>query len=268
VDPEDLLDLFDRLVGQVVARLDRLADWGPSGLRPGQYHHDVVADEIIVPGLRSAGLAVLSEESGKEGDEGLIVVVDPIDGSTNASLGIPWYAASLCAVDDDGPLAALVVNLATGDRYRAVRGRGARRDRSPLRFGGPASDDRAAGLPFGQAPLVAPSGCLRLPDSVIGFSGYPPIRAPWRQFRVLGAAALDLCAVADGTLDGYVDVDRAHGVWDYLGAVLVCQEAGAVVTDWAGGDLVVLDPAARRGPVAGATAALADELVAMAVGWT
>src|SRR5207248_2509612 len=69
---------------------------------------------------------VLSEESGRHhADRAVTVVVDPLDGSTNASRGIPWFATSLCAVDDEGPLAALVVNLVDGTTYRAERGQGA-----------------------------------------------------------------------------------------------------------------------------------------------
>ena len=96
----------------------------------------------------------------------------------------------------------------------------------------------------------------------MGLSGWPPLNFGWDQYRSLGAAALDLCAVAAGVLDGYVDCSPdAHGPWDYLGGVLVCREAGAVVTDAFDRELVVLDHAARRTPVAAATAALHAELV-------
>ncbi len=291
MDADELLDLFDRLVADTVGALGELDDWGLSGLRETQYRHDVVADEIIAGGLRDAGLGVLSEESAMAppvGDGGVTVVVDPVDGSTNASLGLPWFAASLCAVDADGPLAALVANLASGVRYRAVRGRGARRDRSPLMIGsapvtdagvgsrpGPGVDpgprpgsgsvgrDGQVGRSFAEADVIGPSRCGRLADAIVAFSGPPPVRGGFRQFRVLGAAALDLCAVADGTLDGYADVDRAHGVWDYLGALLVCREAGVELVDSGGEELLALDPGARRGPVAAATVGLRDELVAL-----
>jgi fructose-1,6-bisphosphatase/inositol monophosphatase family enzyme len=168
------------------------------------------------------------------------VVLDPLDGSTNASRGIPWFATSLCLVDRDGPAAALVVNQANGVRYWAERGRGAWRDGVPIR----------------------PSGCAALADAVVAVSGPPPASAGWAQFRALGAAALDLCLVADGTVDGYVDcVADAHGVWDYLGGALVCAEAGAAMTDALDRDLVVLDHAARRTPVAAATGELHVGLV-------
>jgi myo-inositol-1(or 4)-monophosphatase len=195
----------------------------------------------VAEALGATGYGVLSEESGLRGaDAAVVVVVDPVDGSTNASLGIPWYATSLCAVDDHGARAAVVENLATGEHFEAVRGQGAWRNGSP----------------------IGPSGATELSDAIIGLSGYPPAYLGWRQYRALGAAALDLCAVACGRLDGYVDCSRdAHGVWDYLGGQLVCEEAGALVVDVDDRELVVLEPAERRTPIAAATPALLDALV-------
>jgi fructose-1,6-bisphosphatase/inositol monophosphatase family enzyme len=106
------------------------------------------------------------------------------------------------------------------------------------------------------------SGGAVLGEALIGLSGYPGRHLGWGQYRALGAAALDLCAVAEGVLDGYVDAtDGEHGIWDYAGGWLVCAEAGAVVADALGRDLGVLDHAARRAPVAAASPALLDDLV-------
>lgn len=240
-DP-DLLDLLGRAANEVINALDSWTTWGPSGLREGQYASDLAADEAARAVLDAAGVGVLSEESGLWGaDRAVMVVLDPLDGSTNASRRLSWWATSLCAVDDEGPAASVVVDLVHGFRYEALRGGGARRD--------------------GEA--IAPSGETRLANSMVGLSGLPPRSLGWRQFRALGASALDLCAVADGRLDAWVDCsDNAHGPWDYLGAMLVCTEAGAVIVDALERDLVVLEHAARRTPVAGATPQLLDELVA------
>src|SRR6476646_8258469 len=90
---------------------------------------DLVADEIVLEAIARAGLGVLSEESGLTVREGRpLVIVDPLDGSTNASQGIPWYATSLCLADAVGLVVGLVRNQATGETYRAVRGEGAWRD--------------------------------------------------------------------------------------------------------------------------------------------
>lgn len=208
----------------------------------GQHVADVAADEAALSVLLGAGLGVLSEESGRHhAERAVTVVLDPLDGSSNASRGLPWYATSLCAVDADGPRAAVVVDQVAGHRYEAVRGGGARRD--------------------GEA--IAPTDVTSLGDAMVGLSGMPPGWLGWRQYRALGAVALDLCAVAEGRLDGYLDCsESAHGPWDYLGGLLVCQEAGAVVEDAVGRDLVVLAHDARRTPVAAATPALLAEALA------
>jgi len=229
----DGIALLHDVADAVALALGSVRDRGPSGLRDGQYALDLVADDAALAVLHRAGVGVLSEESGLELVEGRpTVVIDPVDGSTNCSLGVPWYATSLCLVDEDGPAAALVVNQASGERWSAVRG------------GGAWCDGRA----------LAPSGRTVLSEAIVGISAPAPPTPGWAQFRAFGASALDLCLVAGGVLDGFVDcgVDQ-HGSWDYLGALLICQEAGAVVSDALDRDLVVLDHAARRTPVAGAT---------------
>lgn len=239
---DQLIELLHEAAIAIRSRLDGLEDWGPSGMRAGQYLSDLAADEVAVEILDEAGVGVLSEESGGRGlDRDIVVVVDPLDGSTNASRGIPWFATSLCAVDGDGPRAALVVDLPHGRTYTAVRDGGAAVDGVPLQH----------------------SACEDVADALVAISGLPAEPLGWRQFRTLGAAALDLCAVAEGTLDAFVDCSpSAHGVWDYLGGALVCAEAGAVVTDAYGRELATIEHAARRTPVAAATPALLDALVA------
>ena len=242
VTDDVLLAVLSEAAAAVRAALDGLVDWGPAGTRPGQYHSDLVADGAALDVLRGAGLGVLSEETGPH-DTGrdIVVALDPVDGSTNASRGIPWFATSLCAVDARGARVALVVNQATGERFEAIRGGGALRNGQPTR----------------------PTGCTSLSDAVLGLTGYPPVDLGWRQMRSLGAAALDLCAVACGHLDAYVDCSKhAHSPWDYLGGMLVCQEAGAQVTEAAGRELVSLGWKDRRVPVAAATPELLAEVVA------
>jgi fructose-1,6-bisphosphatase/inositol monophosphatase family enzyme len=246
MEPAEVVAALGRAADAVAVALQGVDDWGLAGTRSGQHHSDLAADAAGVSVLIEEGFGVLSEESGvQHGERPILVMFDPLDGSTNAARGVPWYAVSLCAVDEVGPLAALVVNLATGARYDAMRGQGARRDGVPIK----------------------PSGQTALGRAVVGLSGYPPRRFGWMQYRVLGAAALDLCAVAEGVLDGYVDCDDdAHGVWDYLGGAMICREAGAVVTDAFDRELVVRDVVGRRTPVAAATGALHAELVAARLG--
>ena len=237
----DLFTLFDSIANACAEAVLATGDRRLKGNRPSQYGLDLNADDAALALLDAAGVGVLSEESGiKRPESPLMVIIDPVDGSTNASRNLPWYATSLCALDSEGARLSLVRNLATGTTYRAVRGGGATRDFDP----------------------IAPSKTTTIDDAVLSLSGYPPAHLGWRQFRTMGAAALDLCAVADGTFDGFLDCSfDAHGIWDYAGAALVCSEAGVPVADARGRNLWARDHSMRRTPVAGATQDLFDALM-------
>jgi len=240
VDEVRLLEVLDEAASAVRHALDDLEDWGPAGTRPGQYRLDLAADGAALPVLHGAGLAVLSEESGTTGasGDGLLAIIDPVDGSTNAHRGVPFFSTSICVLDAEGPLVGLVVNQASAVRYAAVRGQGAERDGVPVRASG--SED--------------------LGSAIVGISGFPGRHPGWGQFRALGAASLECCAVAEGVLDAYLVVGRSTlYVWDYVAGLLICREAGAAEGERDGLDLVRRDATPRR-PVVAATAALVERL--------
>ena len=212
---------------------------GASGQRESQYALDLVADRAVCDVLISQDLAVFSEESGRHGSGPIVVVVDPVDGSTNCDRGIPFYSISLCALDGAGRLVSLVENLVTRDVYEAERGRGATRN----------------GLPIHSSGRTAHHGAL------IGVNGILTSRPPWGQVRTLGSAALELCLVADGSLDGYVQVGGAAiHPWDYLAGMHIVDEAGGAIRSSDGAELIVVDDVERR-PLAAATQILADQLI-------
>jgi myo-inositol-1(or 4)-monophosphatase len=240
MDDDALLAICHRAVDVVPPALATVEDWGAPGGRPGQYAIDLAADAAILEVLEAADLGVLSEESGlHRPDAPLVAVVDPVDGSTNAARAIPWYATSICVLDEAGPRVAVVANLASGLRYHALRGGGAWR-----------GDVR-----------LAPSRCTELRRAVVGLTGFPRAHLGWAQFRAFGAAALELCAVAEGVLDAFVVGVGAHlATWDYMGALLLCSEAGVPVIDLDGRDLVTFEPGARRSVAAAATGELMTAL--------
>jgi len=242
--PEGLLDCF---VDVAAAVRDALAPIDAVKRRErtnvgGQYAIDLIADDAALTVLSKLPVRVVSEESGVHERAGATttVVLDPVDGSTNCSRGISYWAISICALDGDGPLSALVVNQATGERTTAIRGGGAHRDGVELR----------------------PSSVTRVEDAVVALGGFPAAKVAWKQFRALGCASLALCDLAAGGIDGYLDGGPYHAPWDYLGGYLACVEAGAVVRAANEEELVTDDPKARRQVVAAATAALADTLMA------
>jgi fructose-1,6-bisphosphatase/inositol monophosphatase family enzyme len=206
---------------------------------------DVISNDYLIDALKVhpqvGGLASeeLDEFTPAQENGKYLVLFDPLDGSTNASKGLPWFATSLCVVDRHGLRAALVAEQSGSEtRYGASRGGGANRDGITVR--------------------VNPLG--NVSQAVVGTNGAPPYPHGWWQFRTLGAAALDISLVATGGLDGYVDF-HDHGVWDYLAAVLICQEAGAIVGEVDGKDLLTIDPLARRSPVVASSQELFDSLL-------
>jgi myo-inositol-1(or 4)-monophosphatase len=246
-DPEALLDLFDetsRAIRAAVMAIETRALRERTG-SPGQYALDVAADAVAIDHLSRTDARIVSEESGlhERADAELTIVLDPVDGSTNCARGISYWATSICALDADGPLAAFVVNQATGTRHTAIRGQGA----------------------FREGARLHASGVERIEQALIALAGRPAQYLRWRQFRALGCAALTLCDVAAGGIDGYVDGASQHAPWDYLGGYLICLEAGAVMRDVRGEELVTDAVDARRQLVAAATPALADAIVPAAV---
>ena len=237
----DILQVLNNTADAVSQVLEANTDWSLSGIRHTQYSVDVRADNAALAVLHEAGCAVLSEESqitGQWGDDDILVVIDPLDGSTNASRGVPWFATALCALDKNGMRASLVVNQASGkDRYWATQGGGA----------------------FHNGNQMRPSACSTLKEAVVGVSGLASFRPQWSQFRALGAAALDICLVAQGVLDGWVDFN-SHGVWDYLASILICQEAGVATSEYLDRELLVTQYDEKRTPIVAATPALLAQL--------
>jgi fructose-1,6-bisphosphatase/inositol monophosphatase family enzyme len=244
VTPDALLELFDDAAAAALAAVRTIS--APAirdrTSKPGQYALDIVADDAACAVLQKANVRIVSEESGVHGpaDAPITVVIDPIDGSTNCSRGIPYWCTSLCALDGDGALAALVQNHPAQQRNTALRGGGAFRDGVPVRA----------------------SRATTIEQSVIGFAGWPARPVAPKQTRVLGSIALELCEVAGGGLDAHVDGGSWSAPWDYLGGVLVCLEAGATVRDVNGELVVTDDPDARRQILAAGTTELADAIEA------
>lgn len=246
----DVLTVLAEATDAVVDAFREHQDWGKSGRREDQYIADLVADEAVLGVLANAPLRVLSEESGFAPaapsprpskpllDGELIAVVDPLDGSTNASLRLGWFATSLCVVDKAGPWVAVVHDHPNNRRYTAIR------------------DEGAA---LNGVALTTPAA-VALSEAVVAVNGVPPANATWWQFRAMGACALDLCAVADGRFGAYVDFSGSLHVWDYLGALLICREVGLEVVDAENRDLTTIDSTALRSPLA-APGALVPELL-------
>ena len=165
-----------------------------------------------------------------DGPSGLLAVIDPVDGSTNAHRGVPFYSTSICVLDAEGPRVGLVVNQATGERYAAVRGGGAEKD--------------------GRA--IAPSGCEDLGARHRGDLGLS--RAVTRAGRSTGPSARPRSSAAPwpracSTPTWWSGRSTLYG-WDYLAGLLDLPRGGRGRGRARGqgpGRARRVEPAARRG---------------------
>ena len=239
MSPDSILEVLMECADAVGEVFGAHQGRGYSGQRATQYHLDVAADEAAVSVLHRAGFRVMSEESGETGSGDLVVVVDPIDGSTNCDRGIPYFATSLAVLDGSELVAGLVKNQADGTAYYATAGGGAFRNGEP----------------------ISPSAQKTVAGALVSFSGHPERHAGWGQIRALGAASLEGCFVADGRLDLYTVAQRSSlSTWDYLAAMLIATEAGAIVTSYDGPHLIGSDREPRF-PLFAATQELAVEFL-------
>jgi myo-inositol-1(or 4)-monophosphatase len=173
------------------------------------------------------GEPVLGEETGLVGSVPAGTpcwVVDPLDGTVNYLYGLPWYAVSVAAMLDGMACAGAIVEPATGRVWTAATGLGASCDGSPLRV---SATDRVDLAMLATGFSYRPERRARQARMVAGI--LPEVR----DLRRAGSAALDLCAVAAGWVDGFVE--HGLGIWDWAAGALIAEEAGAVVRRPPGG---------------------------------
>lgn len=158
-------------------------------------------------------------------------IIDPLDGTTNFLHGIPHFAISIALMKQDKLETAIVYNPITKEMFTASRGQGAQLNERKIRVNPQREGSRA---------IIATGFPTRNPAKLQ--EQYPLVTSVLQEFgdiRRFGAAALDLAAVACGRMEGYFE----HGIhpWDIAGGILIAQEAGALVTNYAGKSISVFD---------------------------
>jgi myo-inositol-1(or 4)-monophosphatase len=233
----------------------RVVGVGASGDRT-IYADKLAEDELLESLAAAGGVSILSEEAGVRGGDGdAIAIVDPLDGSSNFELGIPFYCTSVAIIDGRSlgdATVGVVRDLVSGDVYSARRGAGARKN----------------------GRRVVTSEVSRLSEAVVGadlsrsspelVAALSPLVSGARRHVHFGANALELCFVADARIDAFVDLRERIRVTDFAAAYLVAKEAGAIVTSVDGGEVRPhLDLEHRFSFVASANAALHEEILGL-----
>jgi myo-inositol-1(or 4)-monophosphatase len=170
------------------------------------------------------GIAILAEESGGV-RAGTIWAVDPLDGTTNFTRGLPMVGVSVALLRDGLPELGVVIAPWLGLEFAAERGRGATLNGDPLPrldAGQSGAAVVATGFPF--------KAKQRLGRYLPVFGG---ALERFEDLRRAGAASLDLAWTASASLDGFFELSLE--VWDVAAGAALVLEVGGAVTDWAGG---------------------------------
>lgn len=190
---------------------------------------DRLCEEAVVKTIRAAfpSHAILAEEGGDTGGDGYRWIVDPLDGTVNYYYGLPYYCTSVaCYASDAGPdvgplagvgrpIAGAVYAAPTDELFTAVAGGGAFLNGERIRLHDVTELSEAIVCTgYGKAREL----CEKLADTCAALVGSV------RKIRILGAAAYDLCHVADGRLSGFFEADLR--TWDVAAAAIILAEAG------------------------------------------
>lgn len=228
---------------------------GGDVMRLLDFELEKVVVESIVKDL--GGFTLVSEESGvKECGEGeYVVVVDPLDGSTNALRGYPACSSAIAIAKGEylkDVVAAGVINLVTGDLYYAEKGLGAYLNNSRIR---PRNTGRV------EEAFVAFE--LNVRGQISGYvSRIAKLIEKARHVRLIGSDALEICFIASGTSDAFVDLRGFLRAPDFAASAFILKEAGGIITDVYGNMLnCKLDPKARSTIIATCTMELHRDIM-------
>ncbi len=235
---QDLIEESQRAISPLIGSPEggKIVKMGADGTPTT--HIDLVAEKKVMDVLNEVDrpLTLISEEIGEvnigEGPPEAILVVDPLDGTSNAVKQIPAYGISVAVAPippgSNGPLTiediqmGVVKNYATDDIYKAFKGKGA----------------------FLNGEKVSPSAKQDLSSISMGayvyrmdMSKIEVLCKSVRRMRILGAVAIEISYVANGTYEAFVDVRDNLRVVDVAAAKLIVEESGGVVTDSQGNTL-------------------------------
>jgi myo-inositol-1(or 4)-monophosphatase len=198
--------------------------------------YDKRSEAHIVAALRAAfpdDEVVAEEGGGQGGASGRRWLVDPLDGTTNFSHGLPFFCVSIAVEDAQGPLAGVIEAPALGWHFYGARGQGAflvERGTTERRLAVSDTDALRASLLATGFPYDTASSARN------NLAEWARIYPQTQGLRRVGAAALDLCFVAAGWMDGYWEMKIKP--WDVAAGALFVVEAGGRVSDYRGGAFV------------------------------
>ncbi|WP_340818603.1 bifunctional fructose-bisphosphatase/inositol-phosphate phosphatase [Methanolobus sp. WCC4] len=219
---------------------------------------DDVSEKAIFDLLEKEGTSfrVISEEAGEKmigTSPEHTMIIDPIDGTYNASQGIPFYGLSIAVTTKDlnDIRFGFVRNLATGDTFHAEAGKGSFFNGNRISI----SDNRDV-----SRFCVSIYGYRNNIENAAGLSGSV------RRIRALGSVALELCYVAAGMIDAFADVRGTMRMTDIVAGKLIVEEAGGIITNGYGESLKLEDKVMGRDSVVASNGLAHERILKLSTG--
>jgi myo-inositol-1(or 4)-monophosphatase len=164
---------------------------------------------------------ILAEESGLTSQyEDFLWIIDPLDGTTNFVHGFPSFGVSIGLVYNNNPIVGVVIELPANNVYTAIRDKGSFCNGHGLTVSNVSSLDKAL--------LVTGFGYQHGEKWHANIDLFKQLTDVTQGVRRLGAAAIDLCHVAKGVVDGFWEFDL--NPWDTAAGILIVLEAGGKIT--------------------------------------
>lgn len=225
--PKEALDISRKVAENVKKRIKDIVGSPESNITVGMGKDgtptkkiDSLAEQAALEILGEEDVVVVSEEAGIVGEGDIFVALDPIDGTFNATSGIPFFSVALCFSKSpklEGTFFGYVKNLATDDEYYAINK--AYKNDERIRVGD--KDD------------------VKQCNAILY---YPIKRYPFKRLRIFGSASLEICLVAEGSFDCFIDLRKKNGkgflrVYDVAASIFIAEKADATISDLDEGDV-------------------------------
>lgn len=201
---------------------------------------DEYAEDAAIDVLENThkSLILISEEIGKikigDNKPEILIILDPLDGTSNATRNMPCYGISIAIADisnmdniedvtlDDIEI-AYVKNFPTGDVYSAVKNQGAKKNNEKIN-------------PISQVKKV-PKATLCSYVYRAKSKKLSKLCSSVRRMRIMGSIAIEMCYVADGAYDAYLDIGEIVRILDIAASQLIIKENNGIITDYHGNKL-------------------------------
>ena len=177
---------------------------------------DRSTEKLIRTSLTESDISILGEEYGGKSSDGLVWVIDPIDGTANYFRGLDQCCISIALMDGNQALLGIIYNFNTNELFHAQHEQGAFLNDLPISVSNISKKNKAS-LTTGFPASESIESSLDFLDGL----------KEWKKIRMFGSAALSCAYIASGRCDAYIE--KGIYLWDFAAGICLVNEAGGRV---------------------------------------